>query len=415
VDRPIKRRRRARPYLLVAVGLLGVVATTVAAGRFTEAAPTVERDKVWIDSVRRGEFVREVAGTGRLVSDAARVIAARAPGTVDRILVKPGDTVEPDTILLELSNADLEFQALEAETAAKEGRAALLDLRASLAIQRVQQLSVVEHVRAQQRIAERRAATSRPLSQRQIVATLEAENDHELAQELAARVRFEQEHIAILESASAARIRAQQARVHGLAAQAELRTRQVEGLRVRASEAGILKELPLDVGEQVRVGDLLAKVANPLYLKATVRIPEERAASIRVGLPVRLVVQSEDVSGRVTRIDPAVQDGYVQVGVSIESELPQGARLDLSVEASIEVSRWRDVLFVGKPAFAAGNTAVQLYKLQPSGHLADRVSVKLGEASVNHVRVVAGLQEGDRVILSDTSELDSGEPIIELE
>jgi HlyD family secretion protein len=413
-DRVIARKRRVWPYLVGAAGVLAAIVTTVAASRLAEAAPAVERSSVFIGTVKRGEFVREVAGTGRLVSHSVRVVAARAAGTVDQILVKPGETVARDTVLLVINNPDLEFQALEAATAVKEARAALLDLRASLEIQKVQQQSVVENVRAQQRDADRRATANEPLAQRKIVATLEAENERGRAQELAARVRFEEKHVEILEGATAARIRAQNAKIDGLLAQAVLRAQQVEGLRVRAFEAGILKELPLEVGQQVRVGDLLAKVVNADQLKAEVRIPEDRARSVRVGLPVRLVLQGETVMGRVTRVDPAVQDGFVKVDVSVDGKLPDGARLDLSAEASIEVERNAGVLFVGKPAFAGGNSTAQLYKLEADGRTATRSSVTLGESSVNDVRVLQGLHEGDRIILSDTSEHDNGQRRIEL-
>jgi len=415
MDRVVPRRRRTWPYVLGALVVAGLSAAAVGVNRLAAAPPHVPRTGVWFDVVRRTEFVREVAGTGRLVSDNVRVVAARAPGMVDRILVRPGEVTTPETVILEISNPDLELLALESTAALKQARAGLLDLRASLDIMGVQQRTVIERVRVEALEAARRVRANKPLAVRQIVPMLEATEAEGNARELEKRLALEQEHATILEGASEARVQAQRAKIEEFLAQAELRRQQVTALKVVAGAPGILKDLPVQVGQQVKLGDLLAKVVDPSALKAEVRVPEARATGLIVGLRARVSVAGAKVAGRVTRIDPGVTDGEVWVDVTIDEALPAGAGLDASVDAFIELERRKDVLVVGKPPFASAHETVHVYKVLPGGRRARRTAVALGGSSVDEIEILAGAREGEKLVLSDTSDWNEGRELIEFD
>jgi HlyD family secretion protein len=371
------------------------------------AAPRVGRSSLWIDGVQRAELVRDVSAPGSLVSDEVRLVTSRVAGLVDRIHVKAGAQVEPETLLFELSNADLEFAALEAATAVEQARAEVLDLRATLGIQQIEHKAELENIRAQYREAKRRFEANAPLAERKIVATLDSEQMRERSTELALQLALQEQHANALSAASQARLSAQRAKVAGLAAQAELRAGMVEALKVRAGARGLLAELAVETGQQVTSGNVCGKVIDPGKLKAELRVPEARAKEVAVGQQVELTVQTEMVNGRVTRIDPTVQDGNVRVEVSFEGDPPKGAQLDLSVDGRIEVERVADALFIGKPAGATSGGTTSLFRVLSDGRTAVRVRVRLGRSSVNAVEVLEGLNNGDRVILSDMSEWSS--------
>jgi len=404
MDIALARKRRKWPYfgglgLVVAIGasLLGV-------GWLDAAAPKVSRSAIWIDGVKRGTFVREVSAPGSLVSDDVRIVTARASGTVDRVLVKAGIEVEPDTLLLELNNPDLEFSALEAATEVKAAQAELLDVQASLGIQRIEQRSLLERTRGEYREARRRADANAPLAAQQVISPLDAQQLRERASELEQRVKFEEEQVSVLEAGGDARAAAQRARVEGLRAQAALRATQVAELEVHAGTKGLLAELGVEVGQRVDLGAVLGKIIDPRRLRAELRVPEDQAADVAVGQRVAVSIQDKPAVGRVTRIEPGVQAGAVRVEVSFEGALPEGARLDLSVDGRIELSRVENAVYTGKPVGSAEQTTLNLFKLRADGREAARVPVRIGRTSVTAVEVLSGLAPGDRVILSDMSE-----------
>jgi len=310
-------------------------------------------------------------------------------------------------VLLKLSNPELELAALEIAGEVKGAEAALLDLEATLAIQRIAQRSTVQKVEMEQREAERQAGANEELAKREMVASLTLAQTRDRAEELNKRLELEREHSTVLASASKARVAAQRAQLERLRAQLKLKQDQVAGLQVRAGTAGVVQELPLEVGEQVAIGARLAKVVDPTRLRAELRVPEARAHGIALGQPARIDVQGVEVEGRVVHVDPAVEGGSVTVDVTLLGELPAGAKLDLSVDGRIELDRLADVLHVDKPAGVGGKGSVSLFKLAPDGQSAARVQVEVGESSVGSVQVLSGLSEGDRVILSDMSEWDA--------
>ena len=411
MDVPREATRHRRPYVLAALGVLGLVGITVGLGRLADAPPSVERSAVWIDTVRHGELLRQVSGPGTLVPEEIRWVTATTAGRVERIHIEPGSRVELDSLLLELSNPDLELEALEAERQLKGSEADLANLRATMDIERLAQKSVVASVRIQHREAERRAEAEARLREAEIVGALEYARTQEREEELASRLEIEEERSRILEDAMVARGAAQAAQVERQRDLALFQAKQVESLRVRAGLNGVLQELPLEVGQRVSPGTLLAKVVQPESLKAELRIPEAQAKEVLLGQQVEVDTHNGIVPGHVVRIDPAVQRGTVTVDVALDAELPRGARPDLSVDGRIELERLQDVLYTGRPAFGRSNSRISLFKLAEGDATATRVVVSLGGSSVSEVEIRAGLEEGDRVILSDMSEWDGAERI----
>jgi multidrug resistance efflux pump len=405
---PIRSRR---PYVLGALGALALVVVTVALALLADAPPSVERSAVWIDTVRHGELLRQVGGPGTLVSEEIRWVTAVTAGRVEAIHIEPGSAVEVDSLLVELSNPDLELDALEAERQLKGAEAELANLRATMDIERLAQKSVVAGVRIEHREAKRRAEAEERLAEAEIVGALEFARTKERAEELAGRLEIEEEHLHILDESMRARGAAQSAEVERMRALARFQAEQVESLQVRAGLDGVLQELPLEMGQRVSPGTLLAKVVQPDHLKAELRIPEAQAEEVQLGQVVEVDTHNGIVSGHVVRIDPAVQRGTVTVDVALEGELPRGARPDLSVDGRIELERLEDVLYTGRPAYGQPDSRISLFKLEDGGAMAKRTLVRLGGSSVSEVQILEGLDEGDRVILSDMSEWDAADRI----
>jgi len=239
-----------------------------------------------------------------------------------------------------------------------------------------------------------------------VIGDLALKLSEERARELEIRNNMEQERLQIASQSNEAQLMAESSRVEQLRALHMLRVSQVEGLQVRPGIRGVLQQVPVAVGQQVTPGVNLARVAQPEHLKAELRIAETQAKDVEISQRASIDTRNGIVEGRVMRIDPAVQDGTVTVDVELVGELPRGARPDLSVDGTIEIERLEDVLYVGRPAYGQAGTTVSLFRLLSDGQTAERVDVTLGKSSVNTIEIVAGLGEGDEVILSDTSAWD---------
>jgi multidrug resistance efflux pump len=403
----VLRKSSGRPwrrYLAAAAVVVAVAGATLALRRIGAAAPVVDKATLWVDTVKRGAMVREIQGQGTLVPEDVRWLSAVGPARVEEILVHPGTAVKPDTVILVLANPDLELAALEAERQLASAQAELVNLGASLESQRLAQQSQVATLRSELGDARRRATADDDLAKRGFLSELERGQSRDHASELAGRLDFEQKRVEALGRGQAAQIAAQQQQVERLRSIAEVRRRAVDDLRVRALSEGVLQQLPLQVGQSVAAGALLAKVARPDRLKAEVRIPEVQSKDAQLGLPAIIDTHVGIVHGHVTRIDPAVQSGFVKVDVSLEGSLPAGARPDLSVAGIIELDRLDDVLYVGRPTQGQPDTTVGVFRLDPDGETAARTPVRFGRTSVKTIEVVDGLREGDRVILSEMSQ-----------
>jgi HlyD family secretion protein len=402
------KKRRRRNILIAAGALVAIAVITLALSRVKPAAPTVERQTVWIDTVKRGEMQRQVRGSGTLVpiDSAVRFISAQVDGRIERIPNLPGVTVSPDTMLMEMSNPEVQQNAAEALAQLKAAEADADNLRAQLATQLLNQQSTVTTARSASDQADLQAAANKKLSADGLIPEITLKMSLLRAEELRKTASIEQDKYKKAEASADAQMAAQKSRVENLAAVYELRKHQVDSLTIRAGLAGVVQEVPVQMGQRVTAGTTLARVARPDQLKAQLRIPETQAKDVRVGQKASVDTRNGLAAGTVSRIAPSVQDGTVLVDVKLEGPLPQGARTDLSVDGTIEIERLENVLFVGRPAYGQAQSKVEMFKLSPDGKEATRVPVMLGRSSVNTIEIVSGLKPGDQVILSDTSAQD---------
>jgi HlyD family secretion protein len=412
VARQVNRRSRNLRRAAFALTIVAVVVVVgVGLSRLTEAAPAVDAATVWVDTVRRGPMLRQVRGLGTLVPEEIRWIPATREGRVERIVVRPGTAVTPGTVVLELSNPQLEQELRDAELKLDAAEAGLANLRVQLQNDLLQQRAAAAAIGADYRKAQMQAEMNDALAARKLVSELVLRQSKLDAEQLAARNAIAQQQIDIRDESGRTQLLVQQSSVDQARAVVALKQRERDDLKVRAGIAGVLQLVPVDVGQQVAAGANLARVANPKRLKAEVKIAENQAKDIKIGQRASIDTRNGIVDGRVTRIDPSVQNGTRTVDVSLDGDLPSGAVPDLSVDGTIELERLGDVLFVGRPAFGQENSSVTLFRLEADGVNAARVQARLGRSSVSTVEVLDGLAVGDRVILSDMSAWDSAERI----
>jgi HlyD family secretion protein len=401
------KARKQRQRILLGVGAALVIGLgTWGVASLEPAAPRIEKASVWTDTVKRGEFLRQVRGPGTLVPVQIRWIAAETNARVERILVKPGALVSPDTVLLELSNPEVADQLLAARSALLAAEADFAARQMTLESQLLDQRANLAGFEADHAGARLQAEAEGQLNAKGIISDLTYRRSKLAADQLELRVRIEKERVAKFEQTISAQLKADRARIEQLQNTLGLRQRQADALRVKAGLEGVLQQVPVEEGQQVLAGSNLARVARPDELMAELRIAETQAKDIVVDQRVAVDTRNGIVAGRVARIDPAVLDGTVLVDVVLEGALPPGARPDLSVDGTIEIERIDDAIYVGRPAFGQPDSQTTLFRLDPVSGIATRVPVLLGRASVNQIEISQGLQPGDTVILSDTSSWD---------
>lgn len=411
MDIPRKPTRSRKRWIIGGAVLAVGTLLTVAVARLEPAAPTVERATVWMDTVERGTMLRQVRGPGTLVAEDIRWVSSVNPGRVEQRHVQPGTPVKAGTLLLELSNPDVNRQALEAERQLSAAVAELARLKSTLENQRLTQEATVATVRAEYRDAMRQVSANEKLATQDLVATTDLERSRDRAEELKARLGIEQQRLRYIVESARSQIAAQQAQVDMLRGLVEFGRRQVEAMQIRAPSDGVLQDLPVEVGQWIQPGATLARVVQPGRLKAALRIPETQAKDVAVGQVASIDTRNGVVAGRVMRIDPAVQNGTVTVDVRLEGPLPKGARPDLSVDGTIDIERLQNVMYVGRPAYGQAESTVSMFRVGPDGNSAVRVPVRLGRSSASTIEVVNGLQPGDVVILSDMSQWDSSDRV----
>jgi HlyD family secretion protein len=414
VPRKGYQKRRWRNRILLALGLLVVIGgLTFFFSRLKPALPSVDRNSVWIDTVVRGPLVRDVRGIGTLVPEDVRWIPARTDARVERIVVWPGTQVTEDTVLLVLSSAELEQQALDSDAAVKSAQAKLTQLQAQLEGELLERQAALTKAKADRDTAAVEMEVDERLAKRGLIATLDFKKAQITATELAANFEVEKQRYDFAKQSMEPRLAVAQGDLDQAKAQAVLHHSQVEALQVRAGMNGVLQQIAVDVGQRVSAGTNLARAADNTKLKAQIKIPETQARDVALGQLGQIDMRNGSVvTGTVSRIDPAVREGTVLVDVSFNgATLPRGARPDLSVEGTIELEQLTDAVFVGRPAFGQDDSTISLFKLDPDGTLAGRVKVRLGRGSATKAVIVEGLRPGDRVILSDTSAFDSHDRI----
>ena len=407
MDIPREKKPNRRRFLYIGGVVAVLVATTLGLARLKPAAPTVEAGTLWMDTVRQGRMVREVRGPGTLVPEQIRWVSAVAPGRVERKLVQPGARVTASTVLLELSNPDVQIQLLQAQRELTDAEAQLVSLKTTLETQKLNQAGVVATIRSEYRDALRKAASDSALAAQDLISSAEYARSRDRAEEYTARLDVEQQRLDIYTQNIASQLEVQREQVARMRAVAEFQRSLVNAMVVRAGAAGVLQELPLEVGQWAISGATLAKVVQPERLKAVLRIPETQARDVSLGQSAAIDTRNGIVKGHVIRIDPAAQNGTVTVDVALDDPLPKGARPDLSVDGTLEIERLDNVLNVGRPAYGQANSTVGIFRVLPGGSEAERVRVELGRSSVNTIEIVRGLQKGDVVILSDMSRWDA--------
>ena len=411
IARPeFKERKRKKQIALIAAVVVVVAILTAAVYRLKPAAPTVERGTVWTDTVRRGSMLRQVRGIGSLVPSQESVlqIPAETEATVVRILVLPGGLpVKADTVLVEMSNPQVEQAAVDAQLQWKAAQAEYQSQRAKLESDLMNQKAGAATVKSDYNQTQLQSQTDKSLYDLGVISGLAYRASKSKADELTIRNGLEDQRLESSQKAIDAQLAELQAKVDQMRVLAELKQKQLDALKVRAKIDGILVDLPLQVGQHVLPGAMLAKVVQPNHLMAQLKVAETQARDVQAGEPASVDTHNGVIAGTVMRVDPGVQNGTVTVDVKLTGELPRGARPDLSVDGTIDLERLDNVLYVGRPAFGQENSTISLFKLDPNGHDATRAPVKVGRASVNSIQVIEGLKEGDTVVLSDMSRWDS--------
>lgn len=406
----VKRRKRIRQSIYAITALTVIILITVGVSRLKPAAPTVDRATVWVDAVKQGPMVRQVRGSGTLVPEDIRWIPANTQGRVERIVLRAGALVTLDSVILELSNPELEQTVVGDMANLHAAEANLESKKADLESALLNQRAATARVEADYRQAALQLEANESLYKDQLISELQLKQSRSQAQELKNRWEIEQKRTEIAAQNLKAQYAPQQAEVERLRTMYELHRKQRDQLKVRAGMAGVLQVVPVEVGQQVQPGANLARVANPRTLKAELRIPETQTKDLAIGQLASIDTRNGVVEGRVSRIDPAAQNGTVGVDVTLVGALPPGARPDLSVDGTVELERLNNVVYVGRPAFGQENSTVGLFKLTEGGE-AVRVSVQLGRSSVNTIEILSGLRPGDQVVLSDMSAWDQYERI----
>jgi HlyD family secretion protein len=412
IPRPSQAKAKLKKRILLgSIAALVLIGITVLLARLKPAAPTVERNLVWIGDVKRGQMLRQVRGLGTLVPEDITWIAARTQGRVEKIVLRPGAIVTPDSVILILTNPDVVRAAADADSQLKAAEAEFANLKVQIESGVLAAESTAASAKADYEQAKLRAEVNEQLFKDGLVSPLEVRLSKVTAEQAATRNTIEQKRYAFTKDSVAPQLAVKSAELDRLRDQARIRHDELDALTVRAGMNGVLQILPIDVGAQVQPGGNLARVADPRRLKAEIRIPETQARDVQLGQVAQIDTRNGVVAGKVARIDPSVQNGTVTVDVTISDELPRGARPDLSVDGTVELERLENVIYVGRPAFGQERSTVGIFKLDGAGTYATRTPVQLGRSSVNTIEVINGLQPGDRVILSDMSQYDSSDRV----
>ena len=402
-----KLKKKIRNAVMIVIGVAAIGGITYGLTKLKPAAPTLDRSTAVIETVKRGEMVRDVRGNGTLVPEVTRWVPAPADGRVERILLKAGVEVDPSTVIVELSNPQLEQQAVDTELQVKAAEADQENLKVRLESEAMTQKAQIATINSQYSQAKLQLDADEKLYEQKLVAELNIKISRVAVQDLANRLKVEQERLAVASKSTKAQMNAATSRLNQLRALATLRRQEVEALKVRAGSGGVLQQVSVTEGQQVTPGFNIARVADPASLKAVLRVAETQISGVRIGQPVIVDTRNGLIQGTVSRIDPAAREGTFEIDASLVGPLPPSARPDLSVDGTIELERLKDVLKVGRPAFGQAQQTIGMFVLTPDGSEAERRTVKLGRNSVSTIEIVEGLKEGDQVIISDTSALDS--------
>jgi multidrug efflux pump subunit AcrA (membrane-fusion protein) len=397
---PTHRRRN----LMIGGAVSALVAVTAWTISLDPASQTVDRSAVLIDSVRKGDVVRDVTGPGTLVPEHIRWITAQASARVERLSSESGKQVAAGDLLLELSNPDLQIQTMQAEQQVRQAQIELLNLTTTLRSQLLTQQGVVASTHTLYVNAKQELEAADSLGKRNLISSFDAQNKRAQHEEFTTRLRVEQERLKLMEQSIDAQIATQKGQVDQLKAIALNQQTRLQSLQVRAPEKGVLQDLTLQLGQWVPEGTTLAKVVQPGQLKAVLHVPESQAKDVAIGQRASIDTRNGIVAGHVMRKDPSAQGGTVTVDIALDGALPSGAVPDLSVDGTIVIEKLTNVMYSGRPASSAGSGDASLFKIIDNGKAAVRVPVVLGRSAVNIIEIVRGLELGDKIIVSDMTQ-----------
>jgi len=398
-----KKRIKLIIYGILVIGALGAAGWRVS--KLEPAAPNVERATVWIDSVKRGPMLREVKGLGTLVPEDILVIPTLQDGQVIKVPVKSGERVKPDTVLVVLVNPDMELAANDLEWQVKQAQATYADLKVKLQSQKFDQQASVASAENTLKQAALNKDKDEQLFKFQIQTDLNVKISTANWEQATSKFQTEKQKLDIMKDSIDAQLDSAKVQIDKLQATWERKKQQLTDLTVRAGTDGVVQELTLQVGTRVTSGTVVAKVAQA-KLKAELQIAETQAKDILLGQKASVDTRNGIIPAHVVRIDPNVVNGTRTVDCTLDGALPSGAVPNLSVDGTVEIERLADVVYIGRPVFGQPNSSVSLFKVEPDGKGASRITVKLGRSSVNTIEVVEGLRVGDQVILSDMSAQD---------
>ena len=408
IQRPSNARaKKIRRIIYGAVAFLLIGGVSYGLSRLKPAAPTVDRATIWTDEVKRGPMLREVHGLGTLVPEDIRWITAQTSVRVDRIVLRPGAIVHPSSVILELSDPQLQRDLLDAQFQLKGAEADFANLKVQVNSQLMNQKSAEAAVRSDYEQTRLQHDVDVKLLKEGIQSSHIEELSRVKEEQLKIRLQLEEERTRVATDSANAQLAAQEAKVEQQRALYNLKKSQADALHLRAGIEGVLQLVPVEEGQQVIPGTNLARVADPHKLKAEIKIPETQAKDVQIGQKATIDTRNGIVDGTVSRQDPSVLNGTVTVDVHLTGSLPQGARPDLSVDGTIELENLKDVLFVGRPVNGQADSKIGIFKLVDDGAEAVRVNVVLGRSSVNTIEIRDGLKVGDKVILSDMSQWDN--------
>jgi HlyD family secretion protein len=412
----VKKRRQRRRLWMVTVLIVALVAVTVGLSRLQPAAPSVDKAGLFMDTVKRGEMLRQVRGSGTLVPEDIRWIPTENAGRVERILVLPGARVKADTVLVELSNPELDQAGFDLEWQLKGAEADLANLRVDIRTGELSERKAVAAAEADYSDAKLNFDVQNELAKAGISPAITFTQAKTKAEELSKLLDIEKQQLDAFADSAKARLDAQNAKISQLRAQLDLKRQQKAALQIRAGMDGVLQRLgdatsPLQLGQQLAAGAPVARVANMTKLKAAIKVAETQVKDVQLDQSAEIDTRNGLIAGHVLRIDPAVENGTVTVDVALDGPLPKGSRPDLSVDGTIEIERLENVLYVGRPVQAQSDSQAGLFKIIDSGNGAVRLPVKLGRASVGTIEIISGLQVGDQIILSDMSQWDAHDRI----
>lgn len=410
--RPKSKKFLSRRMLVIAAGACVLLTTVIALASIDFSTQRVGRDRVTLDTVRRGMLEIKVRANGQLIPRNVEYIASQVTGRVAKAAVKPGDVVKAGDVLVELGNPQLVASADEAESAwegaVNEAKATQAEQRANL----LNQESVLTQAKFDMQKAQGRLAAETKLFGRGIVSEIDYDNSKLTVAQTTEQYALEQNRFKAIRDNVKVQLDVKQSRVDELAKALSRARDQVANLRIVAGIDGVVQEISVDVGQQLQPGAPIGRIAQPDQLYAELRVPAREATEVQIGQNVLVDTRNGTVDGTVTRVDPAVTDGTVIVDVDLKGAIPAGARPQLPVEGVVFLSQLPDTLYVGRPAYVKSNASIVVYKLDAGGAYATRVPIQAGKVSLDYLQVLGGLKAGDRIITSETGEWQSKERIL---